>query len=89
MTSQFTMTKIDPTYESTNSGKAFYQAIDQKAKDILKNDPYFQYREAVKKGIKEGLIRPKTTEEIHSDLKNKRWLKINREIKRKEEEEYE
>ena len=80
------MTKIDPTYESGNSGIDFYQAIDRKARSILKNDPYFQYREAVKKGVKEGLIRPKTTEEIHSDLKKKRWLKINREIKKKEEE---
>jgi hypothetical protein len=82
------MTKIDPTYESSNSGKDFYQAIDRKAKNILKNDPYFQYREAVKKGMKEGLIRAKTTEEIHNDLRKKRWLKINKELKRKEEEEY-
>jgi hypothetical protein len=81
------MTKIDPTYESCNSGKDFYQAIDTKAKDILKNDPYFQYREAVKNGIAKGLIRQKTTEEIHTDLKKKRWLKINKEIRRKEEQE--
>lgn len=89
MTSQFTMTKIDPTYESSNSGKAFYQAIDKKAKDILKNDPYFQFREAVASAKKLGLIRPKTIEEIHDDLRKKRWLKINKELKRKEEEEYE
>lgn len=81
------MTKIDPTYESSNSGKEFYEAIDKKAKDILKNDPYFQYREAVKKAQQSGLIRHKTTEEIHNDLKKKRWIKINREIKKNEEEE--
>ena len=36
--------------------------------------------------MKEGLIRPKTTEEIHTDLKQKRWLKINTRDQRKEEE---
>jgi hypothetical protein len=82
------MTKIDPTYESNNSAKDFYNAIDIKAKDILKNDPYFQFREAVEAAKKLGLIRQKTTEEVFTDLKKKPWLKINREIKRKEEEEY-
>lgn len=85
------MTKIniDPTYENSNTTQELYKAIDKKAKDILKNDPYFQYREAVKKGIKEGLIRPKTTEEIHEDLRKKRWLKINRHLKELEDKEYE
>lgn len=83
------MTKIDPTYESSNSGKDFYEAIDKKAKAILKNDPYFQYREAVNKAKEKGFIRKKTTEEIHTDLKKKPWLKINKRIKESEDKEYE
>ena len=77
---------IDPTYESSNSGKDFYKAIDKKAKSILKRDVYFQYREAARKGMAEGLIRPKTTEEIHKELKQKPWLKVNKIIKKNKQQ---
>ena len=74
----------DPTHDSTNSAKEFYKAIDNKARRILKHDPCFQYRQAVKKGVQSGLIRKKTDIEIHNEVLKKPWIKVNEIIKNNE-----
>lgn len=78
------MPNIDPTYDNSNSIKALYDMVDTKAKDIIKSDPWFKYRQAVRQGISEGLIRKKTDEEIAEEMKSKPYLKANRIIRKNE-----
>lgn len=77
---------IDPTYSTENSAKDLYKMIDHKAKQILKNDVTYQYRQIAKKAIKAGLIRKKTEVEIAKEIAKKPWLKINKIIRKNEEQ---
>ena len=77
---------IDPTYSTENSAKDLYKMIDHKAKQILKNDVTYQYRQIVKKAMKAGLIRKKTEVEIAKEIAKKPWLKINKTIRKNEEQ---
>jgi hypothetical protein len=79
------MPNIDPTYENSNSYKELFDMIDKKAKNIIKNDAWFQHRQTAKQAIAEGLIRKKTNEEIAEELKSKPWLKVNKLIRKNEQ----
>lgn len=76
------MPNIDPTYDNSNRYKELYDMVDTKAKDILKNDVYYQHRRTAKEAIASGLIRKKTDEEIAEELKSKPWLKVNKIIRK-------
>ena len=80
------MPNIDPTYDNSNSLKELFDMVDTKAKDILKNDTYYQYRRVAKEAIDSGLIRKKTDEEIAKELKSKPWLKVNKIIRKNEQQ---
>jgi hypothetical protein len=79
------MPNIDPTYENTNSYKELFDMIDTKAKNIIKNDVWFQHRQVAKQAIADGLIRKKTDDEIADELKSKPWLKVNKIIRKNEQ----
>ena len=80
------MPNIDPTYENTNSYKELFDMIDTKAKNIIKNDVWFQHRQVAKQDIADGLIRKKTDDEIAEELKSKPWLKVNKIIRKNEQQ---
>jgi hypothetical protein len=80
------MPNIDPTYENTNSYKELFDMIDKKAKTIIKNDAWFQHRQVAKQAIADGLIRKKTDDEIADELKSKPWLKVNKIIRKNEQQ---
>tara|TARA_X000001388_G_scaffold17838_2_gene11113 strand:+ start:2601 stop:2843 length:243 start_codon:yes stop_codon:yes gene_type:complete len=80
------MPNIDPTYDNSNSYKELFDMIDKKAKSIIKNDVWFQHRQTAKQAIAEGLIRKKTDKEIADELKSKPWLKVNKIIRKNEQQ---
>ena len=80
------MPNIDPTYENTNSYKELFDMIDKKAKNIIKNDVWLQHLQVSKQAIADGLIRKKTDDEIAEELKSKPWLKVNKIIRKNEQQ---
>ncbi len=58
--------------------------IDAKAPELLKQDPYYEYKQIAQKAINSGLIRKKTQEEIDAECRKKPWLKVNKIIRRNE-----
>ena len=59
--------------------------IDAKAPELLKQDPYYEYKQVAEQAIAQGLIRKKTQEEIDAECAKKPWLKVNKVIRRNEQ----
>ena len=60
--------------------------IDHKGMDLMKQDPYYEYYLAAQWAKKRGLIRKKTEAEISKEIESKPWLQINKQIRKKEQQ---
>lgn len=60
--------------------------IDHKGTDLMKQDPYYEYYLIAKWAKQKGLIRKKTDEEISQEIKSKPWLKVNKLIRKNEQQ---
>lgn len=73
-------------YESRNEAiKRLFKMIDAKAPELLKQDPYYEYKQVAEQAKAQGLIRKKTQEEIDAECAKKPWLKVNKIIRKNEE----
>jgi predicted ribosome quality control (RQC) complex YloA/Tae2 family protein len=73
-------------YESSNESiKRMFKMIDAKAPELLKQDPYYEFKQTAEQAKAQGLIRKKTQEEIDEELKKKPWLKVNKVIRKNEQ----
>lgn len=83
-----TPTYVNPTPELTAVGEinSFVETLDivhQGIDRLLKQDPYSEYRKAVKWGFDNGLLRVKSESEINLEMRQKPWLAVNRAIDKK------
>ena len=74
------------SYESRNESiNNLFKMIDAKAPDLLKQDPYYEYKQIAEQAKAKGLIRKKTQEEIDAECAKKPWLKVNKIIRKNEQ----
>jgi len=52
--------------------------VHSKSEEILKNDPYHEYRKAVEWAERRGLIRDLTPQQIQRRMDNREWRKVNK-----------
>jgi ATP-dependent protease ClpP protease subunit len=74
------------SYETNSESiRRIFKMIDAKAPELLKQDPYHEYKKTAEEAIEKGLIRKKTQEEIDAECAKKPWLKVNKIIRKNEE----
>ena len=62
-----------------------FKMMESKGPEILKQDPYYEYKQIAEQAKAKGLIRKKTQEEIDAECAKKPWLKVNKIIRKNEE----
>jgi len=73
-------------YETNSESiRRMLKMIDAKAPQLLKQDPYYEYKLVAEQAKANGLIRKKTQEEIDAECAKKPWLKMNKVIRKNEE----
>jgi hypothetical protein len=73
-------------YETNSESiRRMLKMIDAKAPQLLKQDPYYEYKQVAEQAKANGLIRKKTQEEIDAECAKKPWLKMNKIIRKNEE----
>ncbi len=77
---------IDPTYQigHRSSSKELYDMIDRRAKEILDADVCQEYKEIVKEGEDNGLIRNYDARDIELRMQSKEWKQVNKTIRENE-----
>jgi hypothetical protein len=58
--------------------KELLDMVHNKADEILKNDPYHEYRKAVEWGEKRGMVKDLSEKEIQRRMDNLEWRKVNK-----------
>ncbi len=62
-----------------------FKMMEAKGPAYCKHDPFYEHYCVAQDAIKKGLIRKKTQEEIDEELKKKPWLKVNKIIRKNEQ----
>ena len=77
---------IDPTYQlgHKSCSKELYDMIDRRAKEILDADVCQEYKEIVKEGKDNGLIRNYDARDIELRMQSKEWKQVNKTIRENE-----
>jgi len=64
--------------DTSNPIKEILDMVHTKSEEILKNDPYYEYRIAVEWAKRQGLVSKLTPEQIQRRMDNREWRKVNK-----------